>query len=354
MIIRRTQINPTDEFESSQNIDQQEAEKTVSPLTDEDLSSATEDTSPASEEIQLANEESTFEVAEQINETTPPSTHFIKDSKDEELMFRRPKIRPLSQLESKPQIRELPFLNVPNHKKRTFERLSNASLEELVEAAKEIHPLPREIQTKINKTHRNWFIAQLRKADTDEKLTDFAFSLDHQQLNLLFPILATVNKKSTSDKIRTIISLRLSRVLYAHGWITYQYIYPDNKFAKVITSICEELENTVFPFYDMDRSKSDKPLILNDKLDYPHFNWNRIHLISEVSTPDNRRFISTIVNYMLEQNIELETFFKDFGIYDDLSLGKAIKSAYDIEKIERHYSDFSGESRSWRDLFGLS
>lgn len=235
-------------------------------------------------------------------------------------------------------------------------RISDLTLDQLVEKAKTIHPLPRERQMKIKPTHRNWLIAQLRKANNEEKLHDFAYSLTHKELALLFPVLATTHKPITAERIKTIIRLRASKSLYFHGWITWQFIYPDNRLAKSLTELCEVLADQKLP-----GQKLAQDLIIERESDisilpYPHFNWPEIRLISDLIMPDNRRFMSHIINHLLENNIELEDFLAKFAIYDDLALGKAIINNYRVEKVEYQFKSQVGkkESFSWQDFFGLA
>lgn len=238
-----------------------------------------------------------------------------------------------------------------------LERISNANMQELTEIAQNIHPLPCEQQMQIRKTHRNWFIAKLQKAETEAEIVDLAFRLNHRQLSYLFPILATVNKKSTADKILQIISLRMSKFLYVHGWITFQYIYPDSRMAKFITSLCRDLDDQIFPFEITERKKAMSVSgreHLRFPLDYPHFDWGNIKLITEVAAPDNRRFMNNIVNYLLENQITPQEFFKEYAIYDDLALGAAIKSNYEVNKLEKSFAEIKGNNLfSWRDLLGF-
>ena len=121
----------------------------------------------------------------------------------------------------------------PNMSKTQLTAMSDLNLEQVVEKSKKIHVLPRERQMKINPAHRNWFIAQLRKANSNEKLHKFAFSLNHKELSLLFPVIATTHNPIARDKIKSIITLRASKTLYFHGWTTWQFIYPDNQLAKI-------------------------------------------------------------------------------------------------------------------------
>lgn len=252
-------------------------------------------------------------------------------------------------------IRKAPKIEVneidlsPDHLKR----ISNANMEELVELAKEVHPLPREFQMEIKKTHRNYFISKLRKINTENELVDFAFQLTHRELALLFPVLATSNRLSINEKIKKIITLRSSKVLYAHGWVTLQYIYPDNRFAKNISNLCRDLENENFHFQKLMETSAKEDKIAIKSLPYPHFDWSNIRLITEISAPDNRRFMNSITNYILENELSLKEFFYQFGIYDDLALGLAIQKNYDVEKLEKSIGFNDNNRTSWRELFQM-
>ncbi|NLJ94796.1 MAG: hypothetical protein GX326_04830 [Clostridiaceae bacterium] len=237
--------------------------------------------------------------------------------------------------------------------KTKFERISDASLSELVNLAEDLHVLPREAQMKINKTHRNWLISQIRKQKTEDDLIDFAYRLDHKELSLIFPILATTHRKSIVDKLNKIISIRASKVLYIHGWTTLQYIYPENRFARNFSDLCRELENLNFPSDSLLNDPKNKNQLSYKVLPYPHFDWTNIKLITEIAVPDNRRFMNNIMNHIFDNQITLEDFFYEYGIYDDLSLGMAIRQNYDVKKLERRIHSEGLAKKSWRDIFKL-
>ncbi|HHT25481.1 MAG TPA: hypothetical protein GXZ76_08245 [Clostridiaceae bacterium] len=239
-----------------------------------------------------------------------------------------------------------------NTAKTTYERLSDLNLSQLVSKAKEFHVLPRERQMKINPTHRNWLIAQLRKANSEDQLHDLAFSLKNKELSLLFPVLATTSKPSTRDKLKTLILLRANKTLYFHGWLTWQFVYPDNRLAKTIAELCRILSEQRLP---TQYTISD-PLIKTQAeisfLPYPHFNWPEVKLISEVSMPDTKRFMSTVITYLLQNDIGLEKFFSEYAIYNDLAFGEAFKANYEIERIEYKFK-VQNEKFSWQSFLGI-
>ena len=239
-----------------------------------------------------------------------------------------------------------------NISKTTYERLSNLNLSQLTDKAKEFHVLPRERQMKINQTHRNWLIAQLRKANSEDKLHDLAFSLNHKELSLLFPVLATTRKPSTRDKLKTLILLRANKTLYFHGWLTWQFVYPDNRLAKTIAELCKILSEQRLPV----QYKRSDPIVNTQEaisiLPYPHFNWPEVKLISEISMPDSRRFMNNVIVYLLQNNISLENFFRKYAIYDDLAFGEAFKANYEVERIEYNFK-VQNEKFSWQSFLGI-
>ncbi|NLM20077.1 MAG: hypothetical protein GX217_08720 [Clostridiaceae bacterium] len=239
-----------------------------------------------------------------------------------------------------------------NTSKTTYERLSNLNLSQLVNKAKKFHVLPRERQMKINPTHRNWLIAQLRKANSEDQLHDLAFSLKHKELSLLFPVLATTSRPSIRDKIKTLILLRANKTLYFHGWLTWQFIYPDNHLAKTIAELCKILSEQRLPA----QQKISDPLIKTQAeisfLPYPHFNWPEVKLISEISMPDSRRFMNNVLTHLLQNDINIEKFFSEYAIYDDLALGETFKANYEIERIEYKFK-VQNEKFSWQSFLGI-
>ena len=184
-------------------------------------------------------------------------------------------------------------------------------------------------------------------------MIDFAYSLGHKELSLLFPIQATTHRKSIVEKLNKIISIRASKVLYIHGWTTLQYIYPDNRFARNFSDLCRELENLNFPTDSLLNDPKNKDQLSYKVLPYPHFDWTNIKLITEIAVPDNRRFMNSIMNHIFDNQITLEDFFYEYGIYDDLSLGIAIRQNYDVEKLERRIHSEGLAKKSWRDIFKL-
>ncbi|HHU53386.1 MAG TPA: hypothetical protein GXZ43_04830 [Clostridiaceae bacterium] len=236
-----------------------------------------------------------------------------------------------------------------NATKTTYERLSDLSLSQLTVKAKEFHALPRERQMKINPAHRNWIIAQIRKANSEDKLYDLAFSLNHKELSLLFPVLATTSKPSTRDKLKTLILLRANKSLYFHGWLTWQFIYPDNRLAKTIAELCKILSEQQFPAQNKIAGSLIKTKRKISVLPYPHFNWPQVKMISEISMPDSRRFMNNVLTYLLQNDISLEKFFSEYAIYDDLALGEAFKANYEVERIEYKFKA-QDEKFSWQSL----
>ncbi|MGB4609427.1 MAG: hypothetical protein WBH77_02260 [Saccharofermentanales bacterium] len=226
------------------------------------------------------------------------------------------------------------------------------NLSQLADKAKELHVLPLERQMKINPTHRNWLIAQLRKTKSEDQLLNLAFRLNHKELSLLFPVLATTNKPSTRNKLKTLILLRANKTLYFHGWLTWQFIYPDNRLAKTLAELCKVLSEQKFPAQHKLSDPSKRTQKEISILPYPHFNWPEIRLISEISMPDSRRFMNNVLNYLLQNEISLEKLFSEYAIYDDLALGEALKANYEVERIEYQFK-LQNEKFSWQSFLGI-
>lgn len=242
-------------------------------------------------------------------------------------------------LEKKPfKCRKLPWRDVrmKNRLSRSLalDRISDSKLEDLVDLARKTHPLPRERQVEISQTHCNWFLAQLQDLSSDRELADFAYSLNQKELSLLFPILATTGQKANREKIKAIISLRRSKVLYNHGWVTLQYIYPDNRIAKALAKLCQDLEGQKLPGPQARQAAGDHLGNPGSGLYYPNFNWSNIHLISEICRPDHRHFVQQIVRYLVTTETNPADFFETYAIYHDLALGSAILANYELEKLE--------------------
>lgn len=102
----------------------------------------------------------------------------------------------------------------------------------------------------------------------------------------------------------------------------------------------------------METSAKEEKIAIKS-LPYPHFDWSNIRLITEISAPDNRRFMNSITNYILENELSLKEFFYQFGIYDDLALGLAIQKNYDVEKLEKSIGFNDNNRTSWRELFQM-
>lgn len=233
----------------------------------------------------------------------------------------------------------------------SFFGYSEMRLADLVHKAQQVLPLPREKQLSVSLKHRNWLMAQLNQANSEEDLDSLAYSLNHKQISLLFPILASMKRRSYRERIKKVITLRASNVLYAEGWTTLQFIYPNNQVASVLTSLSDQLK--ILNKNNSTAIDKDTKSVDTDLFPYPHLNWSKIKLITDISNPSSRRFINNITKHLLQNNIEIDVFFQDYGIYDDLSFGKALESNYQTEKLEKSFAEIRNTSMSWRDLLGF-
>ncbi|MDO5734237.1 MAG: hypothetical protein Q4P08_03810 [Eubacteriales bacterium] len=208
-----------------------------------------------------------------------------------------------------------------------------SSFNEALDFARRLHPLPREMQLKQQPTHRTWLLAQLNHCNNQERLSRFAFSLNHEDLALLFPTLASLKRGKHIERLLSIILMRASHYLYLQGWITLQYAYPRSTVEKGLSELCTVLEDSFFP------SGSELGELERENLERLNFSeeqfvWTQVRMISEIALPNQRHFLSKIVAYIKEQGQQPEDFYKEFAIYPDLPLAKAIQSSWDMTLIE--------------------
>lgn len=191
--------------------------------------------------------------------------------------------------------------------------------------AKHTLPLPREMQTDGQQVNYQWLMAQLKVADTPERLHELAYRLNYKDLAVLFPTLATLSKRGPTEQIQTLIRTRASSYLYYHGWVTLQFAYPRNAVAKALSDLCIQLEDRLYAFGNL------IPARLGRRENRPDLGpnrmvWGDIPLISEIALPNSRHFLTDVAKAARESSYSLERFFNMYAIYDDLPLGQAILS----------------------------
>lgn len=192
---------------------------------------------------------------------------------------------------------------------------------EAQEHARRTLPLPREMQIEGQSVNYQWLMAQLKVADTPERLHALAYRLNYKDLAVLFPTLATLSKRGPTEQIQTLIRARASLYLYYHGFITLQFAYPKNAVAKALSDLCIQLEDRLYaygsgvPARFGHRHKPD----INGRIV-----WSDVPLISEIAMPNSRHFLSDIAKAALDSSEPLDVFFARYAIYEDLPLGQAI------------------------------
>lgn len=182
--------------------------------------------------------------------------------------------------------------------------------------------LPREMQTDGQSVNYQWLTAQLKVADTPERLNDLAFRLNYKDLAVLFPTLATLSKRGPAEQIQTLIRARAGTYLYYHGWTTLQFAYPRNAVAKALSDLCIQLEDRLYAFGSMIPARlgrRKKPELGSDRIV-----WSDVPLISEIAMPNSRHFLTDVAKAALDSGQPLARFFNMYAIYDDLPLGQAI------------------------------
>lgn len=195
------------------------------------------------------------------------------------------------------------------------------TFKEAQEHARRTLPLPREMQIEGQSVNYQWLMAQLKVADTPERLHALAYRLNYKDLAVLFPTLATLSKRGPTEQIQTLIRTRASLYLYYHGFITLQFSYPKNAVAKALSDLCIQLEDRLYAY------GSGVPARFGQR-DKPDINgrivWSDVPLISEIAMPNSRHFLSDVAKAALDSVDPLDVFFARYAIYDDLPLGQAI------------------------------
>lgn len=212
-----------------------------------------------------------------------------------------------------------------------------SSFEEALDFARRLHPLPQEMQLQQKPTHRTWMLAQLNHCNTQERLSRFAFSLNYEDLALLFPTLASLKRGKHIDRLLSIILMRASHYLYLQGWITLQYAYPRSTVEKGLSELCSILADSFFPG-GPELGEEEQEYLERLHFGDQQFIWPKVRLISEIAYPNQRHFISKIISAVKEEGKTLEDFYKEFAVYRDLPLAKAIQSQWDMQMLEQKQS----------------
>lgn len=205
-----------------------------------------------------------------------------------------------------------------------------SSFNEALESCRDLHPSPEELLMDQTAVQRTWLMSQLKKARTESEIEALAYSLDYKDLSVLFPVLSTLKKREDVNQIQNLIRLRASHFLYVCGWLTLQFSYPRSTVSGVLADLCMILEDILFLREELSRKEVDQireckvPDLGPDRI-----LWNEVEMISEISLPNSRRFVSDIANELYKSNIDEDIFLKRYAIYPNLALGKTV-----LEKFE--------------------
>ncbi len=205
-----------------------------------------------------------------------------------------------------------------------------SSFDEAMESVRDMHPSPEELLMDQTAVQRTWLLSQLKKARTEPEIEALAYSLDYKDLSVLFPVLSTLKKREDVNQIQNLIRLRASHYLYICGWLTFQFSYPRSTVARVLTDLCMILEDVSFLQEELSR-KEHKQLqeYKVPDLGPDRILWNEVEMISAISLPNSRRFVSEIATELYKSNIDEDVFLKRYAIYPNLALGKAILEKYE-------------------------
>lgn len=205
-----------------------------------------------------------------------------------------------------------------------------SSFGEVMESVRDLHPSPEELLMDQTAVQRTWLLSQLKKARTESEIEALAYSLNYRDLSILFPVLSTLKKREDVNQIQNLIRLRASHFLYICGWLTFQFSYPRSTVARVLADLCMILEDISFLREELSRKEHEQ--ILEYKvpdLGPDRILWNEVEMISGISLPNSRRFVSDIATELYKSNIDEDVFLKCYAIYPNLSLGKAILEKYE-------------------------
>ncbi len=209
-----------------------------------------------------------------------------------------------------------------------------ATLHDAVNYSRTQLPLPTEMQVNQKQEHYTWLISRINGCQNQAELASFAFSLNFKDLAILFPALATLKKGEEIERLIQIILMRASKYLYVQGWVTLQYSYPRSTVQKGLAVLCEVLEEDDEDIRKIRLTSDDDFEFDGLNLGHEHFDWRSVHLISEISLPNTRHFLSSIIKYIRDSGISGDDFFQRYGIYRDLSLGQAITSQWEMAMFE--------------------
>lgn len=203
------------------------------------------------------------------------------------------------------------------------------SLKEALEGCRDMHPLPFELIIGKAPHHTTWLTAQVKKANSEQALHKLAYGLDYRDLSMLFTALLTMKRREETDQIQNLIRIRACHYLYICGWLTLQQSYPRSSVARALADLCIILEDVNFV---RDSNRQDKrrqlalPLV---PIGHGRIIWSRVPLISAISLPNSRHFISDIAKEIYESKIELNAFLHRYAIFPGLPLGDAIAARYE-------------------------
>lgn len=207
------------------------------------------------------------------------------------------------------------------------------TMDHMVKESRYQLPLPKEMQAENKQVHLAWFKTEFDRCRTKEEIEDFAHRLTTNDLSLIFPILSTVKNFRDRDRLYGIIEARAGRYLYSHGWTTMQYTYPNSYVQRGLSLLCKTMEDNALPFHNVNRMK-EAELFSSQDLPQDHFNWATIPLISAVSMPNNRHFVSDLVSYAVNHDYSPDRLFQMFGIYTDTPFAEAVLQRFIEFEIE--------------------
>ncbi|NLA71945.1 MAG: hypothetical protein GX850_05955 [Clostridiaceae bacterium] len=203
------------------------------------------------------------------------------------------------------------------------------TLQEALDGCREMHPLPFELVMGKAPHHTTWLMAQVKNIKSQEQLYKLANSLSYRDLSLLFTTLSTLKRRDETDQIQNLIRLRACHYLYLCGWLTLQHCYPRSSVARALADLCIILEDIKFVRDSNHQGKRQQLALPLVPIGHGRIIWSRVPLISEISLPNSRHFITDIASEIYESKIELNAFLHQYAIFPGLPLGDAIITRYE-------------------------
>ncbi|MGI6333487.1 MAG: hypothetical protein ACOX1A_02465 [Saccharofermentanales bacterium] len=198
-------------------------------------------------------------------------------------------------------------------------RAPGSQLRAGLDAVRDYLPLPAEQIKQPDHNRLADLSAKIGAVEKNQQIIPLALSLSSRELNLIFPLLATLAKTPASgraaarqsaaliDRLLLIVRERACPSLYTSGWLAFQIHYPNRTIARALTLLCRILEIRLQTGAVPLQSTTD-----------------RIHLISQLAYPDTRQFIIRLIRGAGEAALTLPQLLTMYAVDQDSPFGVAL------------------------------